>query len=300
MRGAKKIAATMLLVVWPAAAADSTAFDGKAALESTRRAVAFGPRPAGSAAHAKLRQWLKTELRSVKCEVVEDAFTARTPRGPIPMTNLVAKFPGPSGRIVVISGHYETYDRPGLRFAGANDAGSSTGLLLELARTVNRTSFRDSIWLVWFDGEESLVSWTRQDSLYGSRRLAQKWKAEGTLDSVLALINVDMIGDADLRLVYEEFSTSWLRELVWSVAARLGYAAQFPPGPGTAIEDDHHPFLEAGVAALDLIDYDYGPGNSYWHTEHDTLDKLSPRSFEIVGRVVLESVRALEQRTSRR
>ena len=283
-----------------AGAAAAQTFDGKAALEATRRAVAFGPRPAGSASHAKMRQWLIGELRPLKCEVVEDSFTAQTPLGPRAMTNLIAKFPGPSGRVAMVSGHYDTYARPGLRFVGANDGGSSTGFLLELARTLARVERRDSIWIVWFDGEESIVNWSGDDHTYGSRRLAEKWRADGTLRSVLALINVDMIGDSDLSLVFEQHSTPWLRSLVWSVASRLGYAAQFPPGPATAIEDDHFPFLEAGVAAVDLIDYDYGRDNSYWHTERDTVDKLSARSFEIVGRVVVEAIRALEQRTSRR
>ena len=276
------------------------AFDGAAALEATRRVVSFGPRPAGSAALSKLRQWLVSELRPLKCEVVEDSFTASTPLGSRSMTNLVAKFSGPSGRVVIISGHYDTYNRPGLKFVGASDGGSSTGFLLQLARSVAQVPHRDSIWIVWFDGEESVVNWEGQDHTYGSRSLAKKWQDDRTLGSVLALINVDMIGDADLSLTYELDSTPWLRDLVWSVAARLGYSAQFSKRWASAIEDDHIPFLKAGTPALDLIDFDYGPGNGYWHTERDTLDKLSARSFEIVGQVVLESIRVLEQRPARR
>lgn len=298
MRGKKTIGLWLVACgLWAQAPQPAQPFDGQAALEATRRVVAFGPRPPGSSAHQKLRQWLHSELRRLNCEVVEDAFTAQTPRGPRSMTNLVAKFPGSSGRVVVVSGHYDTYDRPGLHFVGANDSGSSTGFLLQLARTLARVAHRDSVWVVWFDGEESLVSWQDGDHTYGSRRLAQKWKAEGVLDSLLALINVDMIGDTDLSLIYELNSTPWLRDLMWSVAARLGYATQFSRNLATAIEDDHVPFLRAGApAAVDLIDFDYGPANQYWHTERDTTDKLSPRSFEIVGRVVLETIRVLEQR----
>ncbi len=269
------------------------AFDGAAALEATRRAVSFGPRPAGSPALVKMRTWLTTEIRRLPCELVEDAFTARTPLGPRAMVNLIAKFPGSSGRVVVVSGHYDTYSRPGLRFVGANDGGSSTGLLLELARTVAAQKRRDSVWIVWFDGEESLVEWSGDDHTYGSRHLAEVWRQEGVLRSVSALLNVDMIGDANLNLLYDLNSTAWLRDLAWSTAARLGYAAQFSRNQSTAIEDDHVPFLQAGVPSLDLIDYDYGPGNAYWHTDRDTMDKLSPRSFEIIGQVVLETIRAL-------
>jgi len=299
MPGPKKIAWAAAILLASAAHPQprpAVSFDGEAALEWTRKAVAFGPRPAGSAAQARLRHWLVSELRRLKCQVEEDSFTARTPRGPVSMTNIIARFPGASGRVVVVSGHYETYDRPGLRFVGANDGGSSTGFLLELARTLARDTLRDSVWLVWFDGEESLVNWTGEDHTYGSRRQARRWQAEGKLPSLLALINVDMIGDADLSLVYEQYSTPWLRDLVWSVAGRLGYAAHFSKSWSTAVEDDHVPFLEAGVAAVNLIDYDYGPANSYWHTERDTPDKLSAGSFQIIGRVVRETLRALELR----
>ena len=272
------------------------AFDGAAALEATRRAVSFGPRPAGSAAHAKMRGWLTAEIRRLPCQLVEDTFTSRTPLGSRSMTNLIAKFPGSSGRVIIVSGHYDTYSRPGLRFVGANDGGSSTGFLLQLARTLAAQKRRDSVWVVWFDGEESLVQWTGDDHTYGSRHLVELWRKEGLLRSITALINVDMIGDAGLNLLYDLNSTAWLRDLVWSLAGRLGYSAQFPTHQPSAIEDDHVPFLQAGVPALDLIDYDYGPGNAYWHTDGDTMEKLSARSFEVVGQVVVGAIQTLEGR----
>jgi Zn-dependent M28 family amino/carboxypeptidase len=258
--------------------------------------VAFGPRPAGSPALAKLRTWLLGELRPLKCEVEQDSFTARTPLGPRAMTNIIAKFPGSSDPIIVISGHYDTYDRPGLRFVGANDGGSSTGFLLELARALAGRPRRHTVWVVWLDGEESLVSWEGTDHTYGSRHLAARWQSDGTARKIAALINVDMIGDAQLTLLYDWQSTAWLRDLVWSVAARLGYGSHFPRMPLGGIEDDHIPFLKAGIPALDLIDFDFGPENSYWHTNGDTMDKLSPRSLEVVGQVVLETIRELERR----
>jgi glutaminyl-peptide cyclotransferase len=277
-------------------AAPAAAFDGPAALEATRKAVSFGPRPAGSPALGKMRQWLLRELRRLECPVEEDTFTASTPLGARAMTNVIAKFPGTSGRIIVVSGHYDTYHRPGLHFVGANDGGSSTGFLLELARTLARQPRKHSVWLVWLDGEESLVRWERNDHTYGSRHLAARWRSDGTLPKIAALLNVDMIGDADLELLYDLNSTDWLRDLVWSVASRLGYAAHFPRRSPGAIEDDHLPFIEAGVPAVDLIDFDFGPDNAYWHSERDTMDKLSPRSLEVVGRVVLETIRELERR----
>jgi glutaminyl-peptide cyclotransferase len=145
----------------------------------------------------------------------------------------------------------------------------------------------DEVWLAWLDGEEALRAWTAEDSLYGSRRLAARWKADGTASRIRALINVDMIGDRDLALVEELNSTDWLRKMVWDTARELGYTRQFPNNPG-AIEDDHIPFLQAGIPAIDLIDFEYGPLNAYWHTERDTVDKLSASSFDVIGNVLLK------------
>jgi Zn-dependent M28 family amino/carboxypeptidase len=150
----------------------------------------------------------------------------------------------------------------------------------------------DEVWLGWLDGEEALRIWTAEDSLYGSRRLAAQWRTDGTVARIKALINVDMIGDADLVLLEELNSTDWLRKLVWETAAEAGYSKHFPRNPG-AIEDDHIPFLQAGIPALDLIDFDYGPYNSFWHTERDTVDKLSAGSFDVIGNVLLKTLAKL-------
>jgi len=295
-------AAAGLLTQSSAARAQSRpVFDGQAALAATQKAVDFGPRAVGSPSLRRYREWLEGQLRSMKCELQEDSWTESTPRGPRSMTNVIAKFPGATGaarRIVVLSGHYDTYSRPGLYFLGANDGGSSSGILLQLARTIARTPHKDTIWIVWLDGEESLVQWSGDDHTYGSRHLARKWKADGTAPSILALINVDMIGDSDLSLLYEMNSTAWLRDLVWSVAARLGYSAPFSRSRPSAISDDHLEFLGVGIPTLDIIDLDYGPDNGYWHTPKDTMDKLSARSLQIIGEVVLETVRVLEQRSA--
>jgi Zn-dependent M28 family amino/carboxypeptidase len=211
------------------------------------------------------------------------------------MRNIIARLPGTSGRTVVISGHYDTKPTPGVPFVGANDGGSSTGLLLELARVLPKRLHKDEILLVWLDGEEAFAQWTATDSVYGSRHLAAKWAADGTARRIKALINVDMIGDQDLQIVEETASTVWLRELVWNTARELGFSKHFGPSRGD-IGDDHVPFLEKGIPALDLIDFDYGPGNSYWHTPQDTMDKLGANSFDVVGKVVLAVIRKLEDR----
>jgi len=266
-------------------------FSGERALDYTRHAVSFGPRPAGSAALRSLRAYIEAQLRSLHCQVTEDTFTASTPDGPVEMKNIIARLPGRSGQALVVSGHYDTKKLP--RFVGANDGGSSAGFLLELARVVAARKWNDDIYVVWLDGEEAFHEWSDTDSTYGSRHLAQRWSHDGTLARVRALINVDMIGDRDLHMNREQYSSPDLRNLVWKCASDLGYDEYFN-GPRGPIEDDHLPFLRAGAPALDIIDLDYGPSNSWWHTPADTMDKLSAHSFQVVGNVVMEALSRLD------
>ena len=155
--------------------------------------------------------------------------------------------------------------------------------------------WRDDLYLVFFDGEEAFHQWTDTDSLYGSRHLADRWAADGTLRRLKALINVDMIGDKDLDIVDESSGAAWLRQMVWQTAAELGYAKYFL-NDENFIGDDHVPFVKRGVPALDLIDFNYGPANEYWHTPADTMDKLGAHSFQVVGDVLVAVLRKLENR----
>jgi glutaminyl-peptide cyclotransferase len=265
-------------------------FSGPSAFKYTQAAVGFGPRPSGSAANRQLQAYIRAQLRMLKCEVIEDSFNGKTPKGDVPMTNIIAKFPGKSGHAIAVTGHFDTKLFPGRKFVGANDGGSSTGLLLELARDLSATTRVDDVYVVFFDGEEAVGDWSETDSVYGSRHLAYKWKADGTLAKIKALINVDMIGDKSLGVLIEENSTTSLQKLVWKAASELGYKAYFLDS-GEKVDDDHMPFLKLGVPSLDLIDFDYDP----WHKDSDTMDKLSAKSLEIVGTVVLESVHRLER-----
>ena len=266
-------------------------FSGADAFAYTQRAVALGPRPDGSPAIARLRATIKAQLATRGCEVTGDSFTAQTPEGPIPMENIIAKFPGRSGRAIVISGHYDTKRLPG--FVGANDGGSSTGMLLEFAAALQGRPRVDDVYVVFLDGEEAVrKEWAGTDNTYGSRHLAAKWLQDGTARRIKALINVDMTGDRNLRLVYDQSSTPSLQKLVWDVADSLGYSAAFPRQP-SSIEDDHIAFINAGVRAVDLIDFD--SQSTFWHTTQDTMDKLDPQSFEMIGRVVMKSIEQLEQ-----
>ena len=283
-------AQAFLILVFSTLAA-AAGFSGAAALEFTRRAVEFGPRPSGSEAIHQLQSYILTQLKTCKCQVSEDAFTPQTPKGPIAMKNIVAKFPGKSGKAVVITGHYDTKLFPGRKFVGASDGGSSTGLLLELARVLAGQVRTDDVYLVWLDGEEAVrTEWAGQDNLYGSRHLAELWSKDGMAAKIKSLINVDMIGDKHLNIKQEQNSNAKLRQLVWKTAADLGYQAYFV-NEAITIEDDHMEFLKRGIPSLDLIDFDYEP----WHTDEDTMDKLSAQSLEIVGTVVVNVIQRLER-----
>ncbi|MFZ5929493.1 MAG: M28 family peptidase [Acidobacteriota bacterium] len=281
-------AACLLALMMPAHAQ----FSGRNALEHTRALVSFGPRPPGSPGMKKAQDYIVRHLKAQGWQVHEDDFTARTPAGPMAMKNIIAHRAGTSGKAVALTGHYDTKIFP-FRFVGANDGGASAGFLLEMARALKDVPLKNSVYLVFFDGEEAVREWTAEDSLYGSRRLAAQWQRDRTLSTLTALINVDMIGDRDLRIVREQYSSDTLMSLIWSVARQLGLSKYFS-GPALAIEDDHVPFLRLGARAANLIDFDYGPDHSWWHTKEDTLDKLSPDSFEAVGRVLIETLRRLD------
>lgn len=256
---------------------------GERAMEWTGRFVELGNRPAGSAQLRRQAQMVVENLDRLSCSVEVDRFVAATPNGAKPMRNIVARFGAEShSPIVVISGHYDTIDAP--EFVGANDGGSSAALLMVLAERLDRAG-HEGVWLAFFDGEEAIVEWSGNDHTYGSRRLARRWAADGTASRIGALINVDMIGDRDLDILYEGNSDAALRREVWDVASALGYAAAFRTNLGY-VQDDHISFLEVGVPSLNLIDFNYGPLNSYWHTSQDSLDKLSKRSFAIVLHVL--------------
>jgi glutaminyl-peptide cyclotransferase len=204
------------------------------------------------------------------------------------MKNIVARFPGTSGRAVVFTGHYDTKILPG--FVGANDGGSSGGFLLEMANVIDGMPHKDDLYLVWFDGEEAFNrEWAGTDNTYGSRHLAQKWSGEGFLPRIKALINIDMIGDAELDILHDGNSSQPLLKLIWDAADKIGYGKYFTR-QATPTDDDHMPFVRLGVNAADVIDLDY----PVWHTPNDTLDKLSAHSFQVVGDVMVLVIKQLE------
>lgn len=270
-------------------------FNSGRAWRYLRETIAFGARPIGSANHQKLEAYITSHLKGDQVE--DDAFMADTPVGKLPVRNIIAKYPGTRDGIIVIAGHYDTnYPLQNTGYVGANDGGSSTAILLELANQLRSKKLDGySVWLVWTDGEEAIKTWTASDSVYGTRHLADKWEKDGTLKKIKALMVADMTGDADLNIDRDRNSAPWLQDLVLHAATKLGYQSHFFARE-IATDDDHTPFIQRGVPCSDLIDFDYGYNNVFWHTPQDTIDKLSPNSLEITGTVVLETVRLLDAR----
>lgn len=268
---------------------------GQRAYQNLNDFVALGPRFLGSSGHAKAEQFIFSHLDGAQIE--QDKFNVQTTAGPFAMNNIVAKFPGKKNGVIVLAGHYDTnYPLRNTSFIGANDGGSNVGLMLEIASQL-RTHPPEgySIWLVFTDGEEATVEWTDTDSVYGSKHLAKKWSEDGTAAKIKAFLLLDMIGDKDLDLDQDANSTPWLLNVVYRAAQRVGQQSHFFVR-NNSIQDDHLPFRAVGIPVADLIDLDYGFDNLYHHTTQDTPDKCSAASLQIVGDVVMETIRALNTR----
>ena len=270
-------------------------FDGARAFKGLEQFVVLGPRPPGSEAIERAREYIGAQLTGAGAEVQRDRFIASTPVGPIRMVNIVGVLCGTSSNVVIVAGHYDTARLKGMTFVGANDGGSSAAELLELARVLSRRSHVLTYWLVFFDGEEAIDHWSASDSLYGSRHFLEALRGSGKLREVQAVILLDMFGGHDPQFRPEANSTPWLRDVVFTSADRLDYRNAFPSGGALPVDDDHQPFLAAGVPAVDMIDF--APFlRGYHHTAEDTIDRCSPDTLAMIGRVVLATLGELERR----
>jgi len=283
-------------------------FDGERAFEHVRKQVEFGPRLAGSAELEKTRNYLSDQLKSYGLKVTTDEFQATTPVGERKIVNVIAELPGESPDVILVSSHYDTKLFKEFKFVGANDAGSSTGALLEIARVMAaKQKPRLTYWFVFFDGEEAFCrEWDDchnpnpadpknplPDNTYGSRHFVAQLLERNELKRVNATILLDIVGYKNLRLGRDEMSTAWLQDIVWQTAKQIGYGAQFIDARESVGDDDHAPFLRAGLDALDIIQLSTYP---YWHTKDDTLDKISAKSLKIVGDTVIVSLPKIEER----
>jgi glutaminyl-peptide cyclotransferase len=269
-------------------------FDGKRAFAHVAKQVSFGPRPAGSSALAQTQAYILAELKSYGCTADVDAFSSDTPAGRISMKNILVKIPGEKPGVILLGTHYDTKRLD--NFVGADDGGSSTGVMLELARNLCSQHSRYAVWIAFFDGEEAVrPEWQDPDNCYGSRQMAAGFANSGDLAKIKAFLLADIVGTRTPHFKRESYSTKALVDLVWGEAKKLGYGNIFVDDSST-VEDDHQSFLKRHVPSVDVIDLDNGPGGDvyYWHTPQDSLDKISPKTLAIVGHVFLESVKQLQ------
>lgn len=270
-------------------------FDAKRAWTHLERQVAIGPRPSGSPAIATTREYIVAQLKAAGIESRLQAFTATTPLGSIAMTNVIATIPGRRPERLVLASHFDTKRFKDITFVGANDGGSSTAALLELGSVLKKRQNELTIELLFLDGEEAVVEWQGTDNTYGSRYYVEAARKAATLTSIKALVLLDMIGDRDLRIRRDANSTPFLVDIVWRAAGRLGHQSTFS-NELLAIEDDHIPFVRAGVPSVDIIDLE----NPTWHTAQDTLAFVSERSLQLVGDVILAALPDIESRFATR
>jgi Peptidase family M28 len=269
-------------------------FDSNRAWEHLRQLVAIGPRPSGSPAIEQTRKYIKDQLAAGGVTVAEQKWVDDTPAGKMSMVNLVATIPGARKDRLVIAGHYDTKRFP-FRFVGASDGGSSAAFVIELARVLKGRRNPLTIELLFLDGEEAVNEvWAGTDNTYGSRHYVEAAKKDGSLSSLKVLVLIDMIGDRNLTIRKDSNSTPWLTEMIWDSARRLTLDSYFLPAT-TQIEDDHLPFVKAGVPSVDIIDLEY----PQWHTAQDSLDAVSARSLQVVGDVVLAALPQIEARLAR-
>ena len=274
-------------------------FSGERAMTYAQQIVNCGPRFNGSPGLACAQAFIKKQF--ARDNLLVDAFSAATPAGQQSMQNLIVRFAGKKDGVIVLASHYETnYPLRNTSFVGANDGAATSGLLMEIADQIRGKTLEGySIWLVFFDGEEAVQSWSASDSLYGSRHLAAKWATDGTLKKIKSFLLADMIGDKDLDITRSTSSTPAMEDLVYAAAKKLSYEKYFFKTSAEE-EDDHIPFMMRGVPCAEVIDVDYGPHDEnhpdgWHHTPEDTMDKVSARSLTISGSVFMETIRLVNQ-----
>jgi len=269
--------------------------DQQAIRTHLEKIVSFGPHPPGSPAQASVGDYLIGQLKSFGLQVEVDEFEPVTPMGRLKMRNIWGVVPGKTNRVIILASHYDSKYFKDFEFVGANDGGSSSALVLELARVLGKSNPTDfTIWCTFFDGEEAIDEWTNLDSLYGSRQFVKMLTRRQQLENLAGIFLFDLIGDKNLTLRREGNSTPSLNDIIWTTGQEMGFCSIVLEGC-TVVIDDHIPFTRAGIPAVDLIDLDYPE----WHTAGDTVDKVSIENVAAVGTVFLNALPRLAEALKR-
>lgn len=286
----------------PVITTDRPTFDGEAALELARRQVDFGPRVPGTPGHAAQLEWMRARLDSLADTVQLQSFTHRHSETgeTLELTNVVARFRPDAGPRVLVLAHWDTRptsdaattpEERAVPVPGANDGASGTAVILQLAEYLAADPPELGVDLLLVDGED--YGPTTDDMFLGARHYAARLPEMPAERRPAYGILLDMVGDADPRFPIEGHSAEFAPQLaqrIWSIASRLGFGRYFPMEVGQPIADDHLPLNEAGLPTIDIIDFEYGPGNAYWHTPADTPDNLRAATLRMVGEVVMEFI----------
>jgi len=279
-----------------------TAFNGERAMDHVRKQIEYGPRPPDTPPLLKTRAYISDQLKSYGLNVSVDEFNAVTPQGEKKMANIIGEIPGETKTLILITSHYDTKFYKDMYFVGANDPASSVATLLEIGRVLGgaKEKPKATYRLVFFDGEEAFCEgWDEcgkensPDNTYGSRHYVSQLRARNELENTYAMILLDMMGYRDLELGRDPTSIRWLQDIIWETGRELGYGKVFVERQEGVGGDDHEPFLQAGVDAVDLIQLSSYP---HWHKADDTIDKVSPQSMKIVGDTVLASLPKIVER----
>lgn len=275
---------------------DLPEFDGHKAFAEVEALVQFSPRDAGTTGGWKAANHIFQRLATFGIQADKDEFVDMTPEGEKTMINVIGMIPGKTEEWIILGSHFDTM--PGIdNFQGANDSGSSTGVLLELARMMGEAEVVPEVGILFafFDGEEGIADYIPGDGLHGSRRMARQLRASGDHKKIRAMILLDMVGDKDLKFTIPYNSSRDLVKETLNAAHALGYRDRFTL-TRSIITDDHVPFLQDGIPSIDLIDFKFGSEpnlNDHWHAEADNLQNISAESLEITGKITLQILNQL-------
>lgn len=303
----KALLATTLLALTTLTVHAQRAVSGEAVLSLTKQYLAAAPKRAlGTPGHAAAEKFIRDHFapEAAKGNFVADSFYARTPAGQMTMTNYIVKFPSTNAAkkdgIIVLASHYETnYPLQNINFVGANDGACTTALLIAIGQYLRvHPPAGYSVWLLFTDGEEAVKDWSPTDSLYGTRHLAAKWSADGTISHIKAFLLADMIGWSKMKIDRDMNSTPWLVDDLVRAGKDTGHAAYIRPVATQGIDDDHMPFKVRGVPVLDVICFEYGNDRdpeAYHHHESDSIDKISASSLQVSADIFLDLIKQVSQ-----
>ncbi len=267
-------------------------FDEQNAMRLLTKLVAFGPRNSGTAANLRQAEFIADTARKYGVETKSIKFKQLTTEGLLDLINIEVMIPGKRKEFIITGSHFDTKKMPdGIKFEGANDGASSTAVLLELIKSIKQSGIKPEYTLkfIFFDGEECFNEYGPNDGLFGSKHYASQLKAQNLVSQCHAVIILDMVGDKDLNITLPIDSDKRLCEMLLKAAAETGNSEYFGYLP-TELLDDHTPFKQMGIPVIDIIDFKFGPGNSFWHSSEDNIKNISAKSLRIIGQTTLNLI----------